>query len=170
MHYNRFRYYDPGCGRFVSQDPIGLTGGINLHQYAVNPMVWIDPFGLTQKKCRCRDDECPPGTIHPDKIHFMQSSAKNQTGEYTVLGNAANLSAGTLDPNILKIKVWNDSTGKIWTLDHRRLAAFKIAKKCVPFEYASKQEVENQMWKMTTRNGGTSMKLKVGDGQNTIVK
>ncbi|WP_226858554.1 RHS repeat domain-containing protein [Diaphorobacter aerolatus] len=26
LHYNRFRYYDPGVGRFVSQDPIGLLG------------------------------------------------------------------------------------------------------------------------------------------------
>ncbi|EEC3417059.1 hypothetical protein G5F33_004677 [Salmonella enterica] len=25
-----FRYYAPECGRFVSQDPIGLAGGINL--------------------------------------------------------------------------------------------------------------------------------------------
>jgi RHS repeat-associated protein len=23
LHYNRFRYYDPGVGRFVSQDPLG---------------------------------------------------------------------------------------------------------------------------------------------------
>ena len=46
LHYNRFRYYDPGVGRFVSQDPIGLAGGINLFQYAPNPIGWIDPFGL----------------------------------------------------------------------------------------------------------------------------
>ena len=26
LHYNRFRYYDPDVGRFVSQDPIGLVG------------------------------------------------------------------------------------------------------------------------------------------------
>ncbi|EFM17530.1 RHS protein [Pantoea sp. aB] len=28
--YNRFRDYDPDAGRFVSQDPIGLAGGVNL--------------------------------------------------------------------------------------------------------------------------------------------
>ncbi|WP_338849538.1 RHS repeat-associated core domain-containing protein [Massilia sp. W12] len=27
LHYNRFRYYDPAIGRFISQDPIGLLGG-----------------------------------------------------------------------------------------------------------------------------------------------
>lgn len=46
LHYNRFRYYDPGVGRFVSQDPIGLNGGLNLFAYAPNPTAWIDPLGL----------------------------------------------------------------------------------------------------------------------------
>lgn len=49
LHYNRFRYYDPDVGRFVSQDPIGLAGGENLYQYAPNPTGWIDPLGLCGK-------------------------------------------------------------------------------------------------------------------------
>ncbi|WP_244136476.1 RHS repeat-associated core domain-containing protein [Burkholderia sp. BCC0405] len=47
LHYNRHRYYDPGSGRFVSKDPIGLAGGINVYQYAPNPTGWVDPLGLT---------------------------------------------------------------------------------------------------------------------------
>jgi RHS repeat-associated protein len=46
LHYNTFRYYDPEMGRFCSQDPIGLRGGINLYQYAPDPINWIDPWGL----------------------------------------------------------------------------------------------------------------------------
>lgn len=46
-HYNRFRYYDPDVGRFISQDPIGLAGGYNLYQYVPNPVVWVDRLGLT---------------------------------------------------------------------------------------------------------------------------
>jgi RHS repeat-associated protein len=46
LHYNRFRYYDPVIGRFVSQDPIGLMGGVNLSVYAPNPLGWVDPWGL----------------------------------------------------------------------------------------------------------------------------
>ncbi|BED94693.1 RHS repeat-associated core domain-containing protein [Escherichia fergusonii] len=46
LHYNTFRYYAPDMGRFLTPDPIGLAGGINLSQYAPNPLGWIDPLGL----------------------------------------------------------------------------------------------------------------------------
>lgn len=46
LHYNLFRYYEPEVGRFTTQDPIGLRGGLNLYQYAPNPLGWIDPLGL----------------------------------------------------------------------------------------------------------------------------
>ncbi|EOM5446799.1 RHS repeat domain-containing protein, partial [Escherichia coli] len=46
LHYNLHRYYDPDVGRFMVTDPIGLKGGINLYQYAPNPLSYIDPFGL----------------------------------------------------------------------------------------------------------------------------
>jgi RHS repeat-associated protein len=47
LYYNRARYYDPRLGRFVSEDPIGLAGGINLYAYAGNdPVNNTDPFGL----------------------------------------------------------------------------------------------------------------------------
>ncbi len=49
LHYNTFRYYDPDGGRFTTPDPIGLRGGINLYQYAPNPLSWIDPLGLSGK-------------------------------------------------------------------------------------------------------------------------
>ncbi|WP_174913755.1 RHS repeat-associated core domain-containing protein [Burkholderia diffusa] len=47
LHYNRYRHYDPEVGRFVGRDPIGLAGGINVWQYAPNPVGWIDPLGLS---------------------------------------------------------------------------------------------------------------------------
>ncbi|WP_405130286.1 RHS repeat domain-containing protein [Pseudomonas urmiensis] len=49
LHYNRYRYYDPQVGRFVSADPIGYAGGLNLYQYAPNPVEWVDPLGLAKK-------------------------------------------------------------------------------------------------------------------------
>jgi RHS repeat-associated protein len=38
LHYNRYVYYDPRAGRFISKDPIGLAGGINPFEYAPNPI------------------------------------------------------------------------------------------------------------------------------------
>jgi RHS repeat-associated protein len=45
LHFNTFRFYDPDIGRFTTPDPIGLAGGINLYQYAPNPIGWVDPWG-----------------------------------------------------------------------------------------------------------------------------
>lgn len=44
LRYNTFRYYDPGVGRFINQDPIRLAGGSNLYAYAPNPVRRIDPW------------------------------------------------------------------------------------------------------------------------------
>ena len=49
LHYNRHRYYDPQTGRFISKDPIGLAGGVNVYAYAENPVLWTDPLGLAAK-------------------------------------------------------------------------------------------------------------------------
>ncbi|WP_444543932.1 RHS repeat domain-containing protein, partial [Pectobacterium odoriferum] len=44
--YNRFRYYDPAGGCYVSPDPIGIAGGESNYGYVPNPNTWVDPFGL----------------------------------------------------------------------------------------------------------------------------
>jgi RHS repeat-associated protein len=48
ISYNRFRYYDPNSGQFISQDPIGLVGGLELYGHLPDPTTWIDPLGLTK--------------------------------------------------------------------------------------------------------------------------
>ncbi len=48
LAYNRFRYYSPSEGTFISQDPIGLEGGNpNLYGYVEDTNTWIDPAGLS---------------------------------------------------------------------------------------------------------------------------
>ncbi|MDR5760000.1 RHS repeat-associated core domain-containing protein [Caballeronia sp. LZ035] len=47
MHYNRNRYFDPQTGIFISQDPIGLDGGLN--SYRSHP-IFLD--GLNPSGCR----------------------------------------------------------------------------------------------------------------------
>ncbi len=47
LHYNYFRYYEPETGRYLSPDPIGLAGGVNVYGYAsADPLKYFDPYGL----------------------------------------------------------------------------------------------------------------------------
>ena len=59
LHYNRYRYYDPHCARYISQDPIGLAGGENAYSYVANPISRIDPLGLNEV---CPGTEAGKGT------------------------------------------------------------------------------------------------------------
>ncbi|MBA4710205.1 RHS repeat-associated core domain-containing protein [Aquitalea aquatica] len=61
LHYNRYRYYDPEIGRFISRDPIGLFGGLNIHKYADNPIEWVDPWGLKKAGGSCALDKSLAG-------------------------------------------------------------------------------------------------------------
>jgi RHS repeat-associated protein len=46
LHYNYFRDYYAGIGRYIEPDPIGLEGGVNLYSYVLNnPVNHIDPDG-----------------------------------------------------------------------------------------------------------------------------
>jgi RHS repeat-associated protein len=47
LYYNRFRYFDPVSGGFVSQDPLGIFAGENIYAYAPNIFSWADPLGLS---------------------------------------------------------------------------------------------------------------------------
>ncbi len=41
------RAYDPFSGRWLSRDPVGAAGGINLYAYVDgDPINFVDPFGL----------------------------------------------------------------------------------------------------------------------------
>ena len=47
LAYNRFRYYSPETGAYISQDPIRLEAGLT-NLYDVN--AWVDPWGLNNIK------------------------------------------------------------------------------------------------------------------------
>ncbi|MEA2067727.1 MAG: RHS repeat-associated core domain-containing protein, partial [Verrucomicrobiota bacterium] len=46
LYHFRARWYDPETGRWLSKDPIGISGGLNLYEaFGNNPVSYIDPFG-----------------------------------------------------------------------------------------------------------------------------
>ncbi len=54
LYYYRARYYDPKIGRFISEDPIGLTGDLNVYAYVENnPVTLTDPTGLWPRFIEC---------------------------------------------------------------------------------------------------------------------
>ena len=56
LYYYRARYYSPQMMRFISEDPLGLGGGLNVYAYvAGNPINFVDPFGLDPCNPRDRD-------------------------------------------------------------------------------------------------------------------
>ena len=47
VYYFRARWYDPVTGRWLSKDPIGISGGLNQYVFCGNnPVNFVDPFGL----------------------------------------------------------------------------------------------------------------------------
>jgi RHS repeat-associated protein len=47
LYFMRSRYYDPQLARFISEDPIGIEGGLNVFAYVNDdPANTTDPYGL----------------------------------------------------------------------------------------------------------------------------
>ena len=42
----------PDADWFVSQDPLGLSGGETFYQFALNSQGWVDPLGLAKNRGR----------------------------------------------------------------------------------------------------------------------
>lgn len=76
---------------------MGLAGGINLYQYAPNPINWIDPLGLANTPCnKSAAEQLPPlrgksiafiekilGKLGFKKTKVSNSSAKNQVWDHS---------------------------------------------------------------------------------------
>lgn len=66
LHFYRARFYSSKQQRFISEDPVGLTGGMNFYSYVGNqPTRFRDPLGLKPSENFGRDPNprCRRGTV-----------------------------------------------------------------------------------------------------------
>ncbi|OQP45127.1 hypothetical protein A4H97_32835 [Niastella yeongjuensis] len=152
LYYNRFRYYDPEVGVYISQDPIRLLGGWQLYGYVNDPTIKVDIFGLSNF------DPFSVGEIthFPDNIMFGQercspvfstlySKAADEIVGQPVRAVGEAIGNDKLSPDLLVIAYTKRPTGEVVTLNNRGLAALTIAGKnpeyavYVPFDEVPKR-------------------------------
>lgn len=78
LYYAQQRYYDAHLGRWLTPDPIGFSGGLNLYAYAGNdPTGRVDPSGLLPEDFWC-------GMTAEDRAVSVE--ARGQTGDVLYRG------------------------------------------------------------------------------------
>ncbi|URV23735.1 RHS repeat-associated core domain-containing protein [Burkholderia gladioli] len=123
LHYNRFRYYAPRIGRYISKDPIGLTGGANAYLYTVTPTGQVDPFGLSPTWCdksqRWRESDNGQFRSRPTELMktqpdtaFFWSGRTNGVGGMDPAAAIAKANGGTtlemlLEQQKVKMPAWD---------------------------------------------------------------
>jgi len=83
LHYNRYRYYDPQLGRYISADPAGNLPDTNLYRYCYNSISWTDPLGLAHNALA---EFTPAGSNTPVPVNggnVVTSSYSNEPDNYS---------------------------------------------------------------------------------------
>jgi RHS repeat-associated protein len=76
LNYFFYRYYNPHNGIFINEDPIRLSGGLNVYLFAEqNSINWLDLFGLSGVS----PEKCAEWR---EKIQKMMEKLKNEIDKY----------------------------------------------------------------------------------------
>lgn len=106
-YFYRARYYNAGMGRFLSEDPLGIVGDVNIYRYVRNrPIVLRDPFGLKPGDSYSNQDDAGKDAIRDvDQKSVDQSKEtggyvyRNPDGSYSYTAPTTGSSDGiTLPP------------------------------------------------------------------------
>ncbi|KAF4513862.1 UNVERIFIED_CONTAM: hypothetical protein B566_EDAN016757 [Ephemera danica] len=85
-HYNYFRDYEPGTGRYVQRDPIGYFGGMNVYGYVGGKaLTKMDRMGLAPDEC-----EAEPDCTKASKFQLREAGITDEHGFKTDWGGVPN--------------------------------------------------------------------------------
>jgi RHS repeat-associated protein len=112
LYYNRFRYYSPEEGVYISQDPIGMNGGINLYSYVNDTNSWVDWFGLAPTLCGSEDGK-------PEKTQWGWTGTKkwNKLVDIVKGGGTIEELSGKVPTRNEAIRLIEEGGGKINRID-----------------------------------------------------
>ncbi len=117
LYYNRFRYYDPEEGGYVSEDPIGLVGGTQFYSYVKDVNVWIDQLGL-HGNCK--------GSKKPNHVYVIINKKTWQVHKYGISGGRIRRDGKSSRAESQIRKLGPDYKSKIITRDVSRRKALDI--------------------------------------------
>ncbi|WP_155798230.1 RHS repeat-associated core domain-containing protein [Sorangium cellulosum] len=135
LFYNRYRYYDPQMGRYISPDPLELLGGLNVFAYARNsPFFFGDPHGLVYT--RIVDNSTDPATVLAEGYNIDEARGKPPERGGQIPQTFTNKPCAETQA-LQRMK--NDITGQIQ--DEQRVAKARGNKK-QPFKPMTPNEVD----------------------------
>jgi hypothetical protein len=104
-------------------------------------------------------------TIDPFQVRFSQSTISYRFRDGRTIDDLAeDLRSGRVSPEDVPPVRVSERLGSLYTLDNRRLEAFRRARVDVPYVLATDADVAAEVWKFTTTNEGTSVRVRGQEG------
>jgi RHS repeat-associated protein len=111
LYFYRARYYDPALARFISEDPAGFAGGINLYGYVANdPLRYTDPFGM--------DKGQPQSQGSPPQQPNRWVCAAQTADKYSLAGALGTTNKTGFFANVFNGIAGNSVSGIVMTFNH----------------------------------------------------
>jgi RHS repeat-associated protein len=114
LYYNRFRYYSPEVGTYISQDPLGPVS--RSAAYVSDPLKSSDPFGLIE-------------WVDPSTVNYSQAYVTGETQAYeqAMRGNTWDWGRTSAKGNNVAVLTVAEVEGQLVSFDNRRLLAAQNA-------------------------------------------
>jgi RHS repeat-associated protein len=105
--FTRNRLFDPTVGRWITPDPLGLVGGLNVYAFDGSPSVIVDPWGLATTGAS--------GTAHQTgsyQIKFKSGKTYDGKGPASRMETSAKERSGPPNNDPVVSKVWTPAANE----------------------------------------------------------